>query len=104
LSKRASQIFDRPTTPGGTTVPRTIVEKIDPAATSYGDDPNTRAWQHRKTDSVPDLVYKAPGPGEPRMSLEEERPRISTSNAIIPETIVTPVEGRSSRPFDSAGQ
>ena len=106
LSKRASQILERPTTPGGTTVPRTVVEKVDPSATGYGDDPNTTAWHHRKTDSVPDLVLKAPGPGEPRKSLEQERPQISTSpSRHIPETIVTPVDAKApSNPFGSAGK
>lgn len=106
LSKRASQIdFERPTTPGGTTIPRTVVEKVDPTATSYGDDPNTRAWHHRKTDSVPDLVVRAPRPGEQRKSLDEERPpRSQSPQGRIPETIVTPVEpGARSNPFGSAG-
>ena len=105
LSKRASQVsLEPPTTPGGT-VPRTVVEKVDPAATDYGDDPNTRAWHHRKTDSVPDLVLKAPGPGQPRKSFDEERPLSSASpNAPIPETVVTPVDARAkSGPFGSTG-
>lgn len=106
LSKRASQIdLERPTTPGGTSVPRTVVEKVDPTATSYGDDPNTRAYQHRKTDSVPDMVLRAPAPGQQRKSLDEERPPRSISpHGRIPETVVTPVDpGARSNPFGSAG-
>ena len=105
LSKRASQILDQTTTPGGSHVPRTVVEKVDPSQSSYGDDPETRAWHHRKTDSVPDLILKAPGPGQQRRSIDEDRPPRSISpNHPIPETIVTPVDAKPPKdPFGSAG-
>lgn len=93
LSKRASQNFDRPTTPGGSFAPRTVVEKVDPSATSYGDDPGSRAFQHRKTDSVPDLVLKAPGDSR-RREADEMSPTSSASNMQIPETIITRVDSR----------
>ena len=106
LSKRASQAFDQPLTAGGSAIPRTVVEKVDPAKASYGDDPDTRAWHHRKTDSVPDLITRAPGPGEERRSFDQDRPLSSASdNQRIPETIVTPVDARAPKnPFGSSGQ
>lgn len=99
--------MDRSVSPGGTPIPRTVVEKINPADTSYGDNPYSRAFQHRKTDSVPDLVLKAPGPGEPRKSFDENRPaNINTSpHTNIPETIVTPVDAKAPKdPFGPSGQ
>lgn len=106
LSKRSSQILERSTTPEGTPIPRTVVEKVDPDDTSYGDDPNTRAYQHRKSDSVPDIVLKAPRPGEQRRSHEEEgASSITSPTPPIPETIITPVDsGRPNNPFGSEGQ
>lgn len=91
LSKRSSQNFERPTTPGGTLIPRTVVEKVDPSFTSYGDDPNTRAFQHRKSDSVPDLVLKAPDEFRRR---HEQSPTSAGSHGIIPETVVTRVDSQ----------
>jgi hypothetical protein len=101
LSKRSSQIMERSHSPGGTLIPRTVVEKVDPTDTRYGDDPSTRAWHHRKTDSVPDLVLRSPAPGEGRRSFEQE-PSSASSHTKIPETIITPVDPNPpSNPFPS---
>jgi hypothetical protein len=59
-------VSDRPLTPGGTAVPKTIVEKIDPDQPSYGDVPGTHAHQLRLADAAPDIIVKAPEP--PRKS------------------------------------
>jgi len=61
-SRSASRVSasDRPLTPGGTPVPRTVVEKIDPDKPSYGDVPGTHAHQLRLADAEPDVVVKAP--------------------------------------------
>jgi hypothetical protein len=63
-SRSASRvsISDRPLTPGGTPVPKTIVEKIDPDEPSYGDVPGTHAHQLRLADAEPDVIVKAPEP------------------------------------------
>lgn len=92
LSKRSSQYLETPTTPGGTLVPRTVVEKIDPSSSSYGDEPGTRAYSHRKMDSIPDLVLKAPDAGR-SLEHEDEQPPSSTSPQI-PETIITRVDSQ----------
>lgn len=54
---------DRPLTPGGSPVPRTVVEKVDDEP-SYGDVPGTHAFEVRAADAVPDVVLKAPQPPE----------------------------------------
>jgi hypothetical protein len=63
-SRSASRVStgDIPLTPGGTPIPRTIVEKIDPDQPSYGDVPGTHAHQLRLADAEPDVVVKAPQP------------------------------------------
>lgn len=65
-SRSASRVSasDRPYTPGGTPVPRTVVEKVDPDTPSYGDVPGTHAYEVRAADAVPDVVVKAPQPRE----------------------------------------
>lgn len=63
-SRSASRLSasDRPHTPGGTLIPKTVVEKIDPDEPSYGDVPGTHAFEVRAADAVPDIVLKAPQP------------------------------------------
>ena len=93
LSKRSSQYLE-PTTPGGTAIPpRMVVEKLDPSETGYGDDPNTRAFQHRKADSIPDVILKAPEPGKWRR-FDDEPSSLMPPTSPIPETVITNVETR----------
>lgn len=65
-SRSASRVGlgDRPYTPGGTPVPKTVVEKVDPEQPSYGDVPGTHAYEVRAADAVPDVVVKVPQPPE----------------------------------------
>ena len=65
-SRSASRVSvqDRPFTPGGSPVPRTVVEKLDPDTPSYGDIPGTHAHKVRAADAVPDVVLKVPQPPE----------------------------------------
>jgi hypothetical protein len=55
-------ISDRPVTPGGTPIPKTVVEKIDPDQPGYGDVPGTEAHKLRLADAEPDVILKAPQP------------------------------------------
>lgn len=57
-------VSDRPLTPGGTPIPKTIVEKIDPDKPAYGDVPGTQAHQMRLADAEPDVIIKAPQPAQ----------------------------------------
>ena len=42
------------------TIPKTVVEKVDPEGRSHGDEPGTVAYDLRKADALPDAVNKAP--------------------------------------------
>ncbi|CAO2657960.1 Nn.00g072200.m01.CDS01 [Neocucurbitaria sp. VM-36] len=92
-SRSASRVSanDRPLTPGGTPIPRTIVEKIDPDQPSYGDVPGTHAHQLRMADAEPDVVVKAPEPpqrkGSPTASLDRS-PLSSDDGAAESSSIV----------------
>lgn len=79
---------DLPASPASP-IPTTVVEKVDPSATSHGDIPGTASYIKRKADAVPDVVVQAPKSGETR--LEEDRG--NTSPEIpIPTTVVTKVD------------
>ena len=84
---------DIPRTPGGTMIPRTVVEKIDPMEPSYGDVPGTEAYAKRLADSAPDVILKAPEPGQTRPATYDADPT-PQHNFDIPETVVTRVETR----------
>lgn len=97
-SKRSSQYLEPPTTPGGTFIPRTVVEKLDPEGTSYGEEPGTAAYVQRQMDAAPDVILKTPAPGK-RASYTEDSQiasghHRSASNFSIPETIITPVDDK----------
>lgn len=70
-SRSASRVAleSRPLTPGGSPVPKTIVEKVDPDTPSYGDVPGTDAYKVRAADAAPDVVLKVPEP--PKKSSED---------------------------------
>jgi len=94
LSKRSSQYLEPPTTPGGSLIPRTVVEKIDPESPSYGEVPKTSGYLQRKMDAVPDVILKTPEPGRRSNYSSEEsegRPR-ANSDIPVPETIITRVD------------
>ncbi|KAH6643120.1 hypothetical protein C7974DRAFT_386825 [Boeremia exigua] len=67
---------DRPLTPGGTPVPKTVVERIDPDQPAHGEVPGTLAHQQRLADAAPDIIVKAPeppqrdSPGSPTASID----------------------------------
>lgn len=89
LSKRNSrQFLDTPLTPGGTPIPRTVVEKLDDSP-SYGDEPGTPAYKKRMADAIPDILLKNPDPSKGSRFHSDSGHARSPSNASIPETIVT---------------
>lgn len=78
---------DRPSTPGGSPIPQTLVEKVDPNTPSHGDVPGTPAYDQRKADAVPDFVMKMPEHGESRLpspTLAPSEP--NSADAPVPET------------------
>lgn len=50
---------DRPSTPGGTPIPKMIVERVDDKP-AHGEVPGTAAFEMRKADAEPDEVRQAP--------------------------------------------
>jgi hypothetical protein len=65
-SRSASRLnaADRPLTPGGSPVPKTVVERVDDEP-AYGEVPGTDAYNKRLQDAVPDVVVKVPDPPNP---------------------------------------
>lgn len=90
LSKRGSrQFLETPLTPGGTPIPKTVVEKIDPSEPSYGDEPGTPAYRKRMADAVPDVTLANPDPTKGSRYKDGSGHQRASSNASIPETVVT---------------
>ncbi|KAL8806777.1 MAG: hypothetical protein Q9200_004917 [Gallowayella weberi] len=90
-SRRTSQSQpDRTSTPGGTPIPKTVVEKIDPDTPSHGDIPGTEAFNKRQADAVPDVVLQSP---KARSTFEEGLQDTTIHPDIpIPKTVVTKVD------------
>jgi len=86
---------DGTSTPGGTPIPKTIVEKVDPDQPSHGEVPGTAAYEQRRADATPDVVVKAGDPGSlPPAHLSQGGD--SDTNVPIPETVVTKVDSEPS--------
>ncbi|KAF7168749.1 hypothetical protein CNMCM6106_003833 [Aspergillus hiratsukae] len=83
----------RPLTPGGSPIPRTIVEKVDINQPSHGDVPGTLAYEKRRADAVPDLVIKVPEPvvDSPSDHAESKEPE-SVIGTQVPATVVSQVD------------
>jgi hypothetical protein len=98
LSKRSSTQFLEPTAaPGGTVIPRTVVEKVDPSSPSHGDVPGTAAYQKRLADAPPDVVLKSPESGTQARSLSfftdnDGVEPMESPQVPIPETVITRVD------------
>ncbi|KAF3387371.1 hypothetical protein F1880_000542 [Penicillium rolfsii] len=88
----------RPLTPGGSPIPRTIVEKVDPESPSHGEVPATEAYEKRQADAVPDVVTKASDDLDSVLAppaTDREYPDSNASNASnqsIPETRLSRVD------------
>lgn len=54
---RASE-NDRNTTPRGSPIPKTVVQKLDPTSPSHGEVPGTTAYSIRAADAAPDVITK----------------------------------------------
>ncbi|KAJ6044151.1 uncharacterized protein N7446_002347 [Penicillium canescens] len=78
---------DRALTPGGSPIPRTVVEKVDPEEASHGEVPGTSAHEKRLADAVPDVVIKASDSKDsPTPALDPIPPETDTTVSEIPET------------------
>ncbi|RDW57581.1 DUF5102 domain-containing protein [Aspergillus mulundensis] len=81
----------RSVTPGGTRIPRTVVEKVDPGQPSYGDVPGTEAYEKRRADAVPDMVTKTSKSTTPSGSPTESAEANSTTTPV-PGTLLSEVD------------
>ena len=80
---------DRPVSPGGTPIPKTVVEKVDPKSPSRGDLPGTVAYSKRKADAVPDIIK--PVAKVAPISSEDQGANISPE-IPVPTTVITKVD------------
>ena len=80
--------------PDGITIPKMVVEKIDPSSPSHGEIPGTAAHNLRKADAVPDVILQAPESGRAWPSSAQDKSQQST--VPIPKTIVTKVDSKPS--------
>ena len=79
-----------PTLPDGISIPKTVVEKVDPTSPSHGDVPGSAAHSIRKADAVPDVILKAPDDGE--SPSDGDRNAAISPEMPIPKTILTKVD------------
>ncbi|KAL8989709.1 MAG: hypothetical protein Q9177_001467 [Variospora cf. flavescens] len=90
-SRRVSQSQpDRTSTPGGTPIPKTIVEKVESISPSHGEVPRTAAHSKRQADAVPDLILQSP---KAKATFGIESPASAPSPEVpVPKTVVTKVD------------
>ena len=81
--------IDRSVSPGGTPIPQTVIEKVDPMSPSHGDVPGTLAYSKRKADAVPDVIKNI----EDHAPINSEDQGANISPEIpIPTTVITKVD------------
>ena len=71
-------------------IPRMVVEKVDPTSPIHGDVPGTAAHSKRQADAVPDVVMQAPQRDYTPFS--EHRSEGISPNVPIPTTVITKVD------------
>ena len=92
-SRRGSHLpeLDRSATPGGTPIPRTVVEKVDPGSPSRGDVPGTLAHAAHRADAVPDSIKAASSPDSDSASQSQS----ATSTSVpVPRMVVTRLDSK----------
>lgn len=78
------------TTPGGSPIPKTVVEKIDSTSPSHGEVPGTTAHSMRQADAVPDVILQSP---KAKAAFGDSSPASASSPGVsIPKTVVTKVD------------
>ncbi|GAD93390.1 conserved hypothetical protein [Paecilomyces variotii No. 5] len=103
-SRRGSRVeLEEDVIPSGNTVPRTLVEKVDPEEPSYGEVPGTEAYERRKADAAPDLVFKADESGSRSNSIDASQQEQKTPPSPVPQTLLSrvdsiPADGTTSAP------
>ncbi|KAH6671400.1 hypothetical protein B0J14DRAFT_670537 [Halenospora varia] len=86
----------RPSTLGGQPIPLTIVEKIDPSTSSYGEVPGTSAYEKHAADAVPDVVVRSGDPSPSPSGRTRARAESTPGDRPIPITKVEKVDDKPS--------
>jgi hypothetical protein len=73
-------------------VPQTRVERVDSGSPSYGEIPGTEAYEKRRADAVPDLIFSAPENDEGSTSETDEVQEQMRASSPVPETLLSKVE------------
>ena len=73
----------------GSSVPKTVVDKVDPLSPSHGDVPGTPAFSTRQADAVPDEVRGTAESQEDNLVAHDQG---SQANSNIPTTVITKVD------------
>ncbi len=73
----------------GTSIPKTVVEKVDAASPSHGDIPGTVAHSKRKADAVPDVILQTPD--SDGTSDNANRGSDHIAEIQVPKTVITKV-------------
>ena len=87
-SRPSSRNSNPSLSPGGTPIPRTVVEKVDPSSPSHGEIPGTTAHALRRADAVPDAIITPSNSGKPFEESLDDEPLKSP----VPKTVVTRVD------------
>lgn len=91
LSRRNSQLSLSQSALPLSPVPKTVVAKVDPSETAYGDEPGTEAYLKREADAAPDMIFKASDPRRPSFDTDNES-TIPRPDIPIPSTVITRVD------------
>lgn len=82
-SSRRNSGTPQPRSPGGTPIPKTVVEKVEPSVPSHGEIPGTAAHAVRRADAKPDAIIT---------SSDASKPFEKAPPSPIPRTVVTRVD------------
>lgn len=75
---------DRNTARGGSPIPKTVVQKLDPTSPSHGEVPGTTAYSVRAADAAPDVITKIRDPEE---EIAAQKKALKPSETPIPKIV-----------------
>lgn len=95
-SRSRSELENRSPTPGGASIPITVVETVDPATSNLTQLPGTGPHEKHVADAVPDVVIQASKDNQGTLNASEPQPESGTMNQPIPITVVSKVDAEPS--------
>lgn len=75
---------DRNTARGGSPIPKTVVQKLDPTSPSHGEVPGTIAYSVRAADAAPDVITKIRDPEE---EIAAQKKSLKPNKTPIPKIV-----------------